>query len=64
MSASTIARPTENAAIGAAMRHRPNWNLALLYIEQDNARRGLDRHAEHLLGYRIDRQLAAGKVGE
>lgn len=64
MSASHVARPTENTAIRAAMRHRPQWNAALLHIERDIARRSLDRYAEHLLGYRIHRTLAAGVVGE
>lgn len=65
MAASRIARPTENTAIGNAMRHRPSWSIGLLLADRITARRSLDRYADHLLGYRIQRALAgATGVGE
>lgn len=51
-----VARPTENAAIGR-IKARP-LSLGLLLIDRADARKRLDRYADHLLGHRIHRALA------
>lgn len=62
MSASTIYRPTENAAIG---RIKPPqlWPPMWLYARQDEARKAGDLFLAHVLGHLADRSLAGGKVG-
>lgn len=61
MIATTVARPTENAAIGR-IKPRP-VTLGLLLADRATARQRLDRYADHLLRHRIVRALAGGKVG-
>lgn len=63
MSKRLARRPTENQAIGNTTRTRPAWNIGLLLADRATARDRLDRYADHLLGHRIQRTLAGGKVG-
>lgn len=63
MSASTIPRPTENAAIGnwrPPRLHPPMW----LYDRQRTAQRAGDMYLATMLGHAATRSLAGGKVGE
>ncbi|MCX4750951.1 hypothetical protein OG455_41455 [Kitasatospora sp. NBC_01287] len=55
----TAPRPTENAAIGLAMRAKPpRLNLSQLLLDRAAARHRLDRYGDWLLGLRIQRTLA------
>ncbi|MCX5209778.1 hypothetical protein OG689_10830 [Kitasatospora sp. NBC_00240] len=63
MSASTVSRPTEAAAIG---RYRPPAlpSVAQLLHLRAQARHRLDLAFAHLLDHQLVRVLANGKVGE
>lgn len=61
MSASTVHRPTENAAIGRCPQP-PRLNLGQLLLDRAVARENLDRYGDHLLAGRIARAL--GTVAE
>jgi hypothetical protein len=64
VSASTIHRPTENEAIGKAMRHpRPRLNLAQLLLDRAATVTRGDWHGHYLLAGRIDRAINP-KAGE
>lgn len=64
MSASTIYRPTENAAIGRAMAAKPAQpRISQLLLDRAAARTRLDRYGDWLLGHRIAQALAGGKLG-
>ena len=55
----TAPRPTENQAIGNAMRVKPpRLNLGQLFLDRAAARDRLDRYGDWLLGLRIDRAIA------
>jgi hypothetical protein len=59
--ATTVARPTENAAIGRIPKP-PRLNPDLVRADLDAARERLDRFGEYLLGGRLARAL--GKTAE
>lgn len=61
MSASTISRPTENAAIGRVPKP-PRLHLGQLLLDRAVARENLDRYGDYLLAGRIARAL--GVVAE
>ncbi|MFC8447636.1 hypothetical protein [Kitasatospora sp. NPDC057223] len=63
MSASTVSRPTENAAIGKCRPPALPSVGQILHLRAQ-ARRRLDRAFTHLLDHQLVRVLAAGKVGE
>jgi hypothetical protein len=59
-----VARPTENAAIGNAMRHQPpRLNLTQLLLDRAATVTRGDRHGHYLLAGRINRAINP-KAGE
>jgi hypothetical protein len=63
VSASTVSRPTENAAIGL-VRRRPLPPVALIRDSLAGAKQRADRYGAVLLGAMLHRALTTGQVGE